>query len=89
VDSNRFATERNLLMMIKSLAHQVASALLLGATLVVAPFGTAQAARSRPIVVQPRIPNPTPSTPEPAAAIVFGLGVALVAWRSRRARPPK
>ncbi len=76
-------------MTLRSVIQHATSALLLGTLLVVAPFGTAQAARTRSVVVQEREPNPTPSTPEPAAAIVFGLGVALVAWRSRSHRSSK
>jgi len=78
-------------MTCKSVLRHVSSALFLSAILLVAPFSTAQAARSRhlPVVVQERVPNRTPSTPEPAAAIVFGLGVALVAWRARRSRSSK
>jgi hypothetical protein len=73
----------------KMVARLMGPALFLSALILMAPFGTAQAARSRPVVAQERVPNQTPTTPEPAAAIVFGIGVALVAWRSRRSRSSK
>jgi hypothetical protein len=56
--------------------------------LVAALAGPASAARPR--ILQPGNPNPpiqnVPATPEPGAALVFGLGVAVVAWASRRHR---
>jgi hypothetical protein len=50
--------------------------------------GTAHAGRARELP-EARIDdaNPTAPIPEPVAAIVFALGVGLVAWKSRRSRP--
>ncbi len=65
---------------------------ILAASLVAVPLvmgaGAAHAARARELPVAARVElNPPAPTPEPAAAIVFGLGVGLVAWKSRRSRP--
>ena len=64
---------------------------ILAALLVAVPLvmgaGAAHAGRPR-LVPEARIgSNPPTPVPEPAAAIVFGLGVGLVAWKSRRSLP--
>jgi hypothetical protein len=50
--------------------------------------GVANAGRPRvfPPVAQHPAPNPSPTTPEPTAALIFGLGLGAVSWASRRTR---
>ena len=62
-------------------AVSVAAGVALGA-------GAAHAAPALTVQVARVESKPLPSIPEPAAAIVFGMGVGLVAWKSRRSRPP-
>jgi len=72
----------------KAIVRLAGAVLLLGVA-VAAPLGAAQAGRWRPDPVYPvvdRDPNPTPSTPEPTALVVFGVGVGLVAWKVGRSR---
>ena len=65
---------------------------LLAAVLVAAGVAIGAGAAQAVPTLTPRVvqiePRPLPSVPEPSAAIVFGLGMGLVAWQSRRARPP-
>ena len=73
--------------MARKILNRVGFAALIAVATAWLPLGTADAARPRPIsVVEQRDPNPIPSTPEPAGAIVFGIGVGLVVWKLRRAR---
>jgi hypothetical protein len=72
-------------MSVRALVRLAVAALSLGVVLG-APLDSADAGRYRPDPVLERDANPVPSTPEPAAAIVFGIGVGLVAWKVRRSR---
>jgi len=52
--------------------------------------GVADAGRPRILPTQRHAPtttpNPSPTTPEPSAALIFGLGLGAVSWASRRTR---
>jgi hypothetical protein len=69
------------------LGFRAALALFLVAAPLVMGAGAAHAARAREVPAVARLASdPPPSTPEPTAAIVFGVGVGLIAWKSRRSR---
>jgi len=63
----------------------LAARILVASLIVWTGFGplTAEAARRRELTTS-RINDP--STPEPTAALIFALGVGVVAWSARRRR---